>query len=94
MGEGYIEQNMGIEMAMAMKGNGPARSTSRMGGVRFFDEIIVIQLARVVVVVVVVVVEDIEMIIECRIGMMNCRVSKNKSLHRPVESRKSKRRKG
>ena len=31
------------------------------GGVRFFDEIIVIQLARVVVVVVV---EDIEMIIE------------------------------
>ena len=43
---------------------GPARSTSRMGGVRFFDEIIVIQLARVVVVVVVVMVEDIEMIIE------------------------------
>ena len=42
---------------------GPARSTSRMGGVRFFDEIIVIQLARVVVVVVVVM-EDIEMIIE------------------------------
>ena len=41
---------------------GPARSTSRMGGVRFFDEIIVIQLARVAVVVVVV--EDIEMIIE------------------------------